>query len=82
MRFGSMLFTGNSYMNTVLLYITAESPQLNMNLDVTKAYKFRQTEDRPFHGSAAPRVGASELSAVNEFMSAPVPSSAPAKVYT
>ena len=53
-----------------------------MNLDVSKAYKFRQTEDRQFHMSAAPRVGPSEMSEMtSQSLPGPVPATAPAKVY-
>ncbi|KAL4232314.1 BTB POZ domain-containing protein 16 [Mactra antiquata] len=36
------------YNQTMVNIITAESPHLNMNLDVTKPYTFRQTADRPY----------------------------------
>ncbi|XP_061180078.1 BTB/POZ domain-containing protein 16-like isoform X2 [Saccostrea echinata] len=36
-----------SYNNSLVNIITAESPVLNMNLDVSKPYTFRQIEDRP-----------------------------------
>ena len=61
--------------------LLAESPQLNMNLDVSKAYRFRQTEDRQYHMSAAPRVGQQEVSEI-PIQPVPVPATAPAKVYS
>lgn len=36
-----------NYNNSLVNIITAESPVLNMNLDVSGPYKFRQTDDRP-----------------------------------
>ncbi|XP_060580646.1 BTB/POZ domain-containing protein 16-like isoform X2 [Ruditapes philippinarum] len=36
------------YNQTLMNIITAESAQINMNLDVTKPYTFRQTADRPY----------------------------------
>ena len=51
-----------------------------MNLDVSKAYRFRQSEDRQYHMSAAPRVGQREVSEIPA-QPVPVPATAPAKVY-
>lgn len=68
------------YNQTLVNIITAESPQLNMNLDVSKAYRFRQSEDRQYHMSAAPRVGQREVSEIPA-QPVPVPATAPAKVY-
>nr|XP_022344790.1 BTB/POZ domain-containing protein 16-like isoform X2 [Crassostrea virginica] len=36
-----------SYNNSLVNIITAESPVLNMNLDISRPYMFRQTDDRP-----------------------------------
>ena len=54
---------------------------MSMNLDVTNAYKFRQTDDRPLHGSAYPRLEARESFADRESFTAQMPPSAPAGVY-
>ena len=51
-----------------------------MNLDVSKAYRFRQSDDRQFNMSAAPRVGQREVSEIPGQQVA-VPATAPAKVY-
>ncbi|XP_069139506.1 BTB/POZ domain-containing protein 16-like isoform X2 [Argopecten irradians] len=62
--------------------ITAESPQLNMNLDTSVPYTFRQTMDRPYtqpmmesRPEAAPRSSSFLVP-----KPAPVPASAPSRV--
>ncbi|XP_048745848.2 BTB/POZ domain-containing protein 16-like isoform X3 [Ostrea edulis] len=59
-----------SYNNSLVNIITAESPVLNMNLDVSRPYTFRQIQDRPI---TEPERKYSQLS-VDNFA---VPASAP-----
>ncbi|XP_052770630.1 BTB/POZ domain-containing protein 16-like isoform X2 [Mya arenaria] len=51
------------YNQTLVNIITAESPQINLNLDVTRPYTFRQTRDRPYtEPTAVPRPFGATLS--------------------
>ncbi|XP_045189998.2 BTB/POZ domain-containing protein 16-like isoform X4 [Mercenaria mercenaria] len=63
------------YNQTLVNIITAESAQINLNLDVTKPYTFRQTEDRPYTEPVGiPRVVTTEI---NKDDSVKVPATAP-----
>ncbi|XP_052252668.1 uncharacterized protein LOC127859354 isoform X2 [Dreissena polymorpha] len=66
------------YNDTLVKIITAESAQMNLNLDVTKPYKFRQSLDRPFTEPARLERGITrDESKLSRDLKFQVPASAP-----